>query len=90
MNVSPIQINLQDLRRKYKNDVKVLRKVLHGARLEVAEALGDLIISARNTTGPAESFAWGKLMCFASEFLKFPDKQPNNSQQVSLTTLVKR
>ena len=65
MNVSPIQINLQDLLRIYKNDVKVLRKVPHGARVEVAQAIGDLIISTCNTTGPAKSFAQGKLMCLA-------------------------
>ena len=29
-------------------------------------------------------------MCFASEVLKFPDKQPNNSQHLPLTTLVNR
>ena len=65
MNVSTIQIGLQDL--------KVLQQIPHGARVDVAKALGDLIISARIITGPAKGFAGSKLMCFASEALKFLD-----------------
>ena len=58
-----------------------MRYVPYGARIEVAEALGDSIITAGNTTGTAKTFAWGKLMWFASEALKCPNKQPKNSQQ---------
>ena len=60
-----------------------MQQIPQGARLEI-------VISACSTTGQAKSFAWDKLMCFASEVFKFPDKQPNNYQQVPLTTLVKR
>ena len=68
MNVSQTQIALQDLFRKFKNKAKFLRKIPRGVRLEFAKALGDLFINARSTTGPAKSFAWGKLMCLALKF----------------------
>ena len=50
INVSPIQITLQDLLSKLKNNVKVSQQLPHGARFMVAKSLGDIIFSVRNTT----------------------------------------